>query len=104
MAYYCYLMECANGAFYTGWTVDPTRRLKQHNAGRGARYTRLYGPVKLVYVEAVPDRSAALKREAEIKRLGHAGKQKLIAYSEANLAAEFGIDRTKHQINECGAN
>lgn len=104
MAYYCYLMECANGAFYTGWTVDPARRLRQHNAGQGAHYTRLYGPVKLVYVEAVPDRSAALKREAEIKRLGHAGKLKLIAYSETNLAAEFGADLTESEINGCVAN
>jgi len=74
MSCYCYLVECANGAFYAGWTVDPARRLKQHNAGKGARYTRLNGPVKLVYVEAVPDRTAARKREIELKKLRHAGK------------------------------
>jgi len=62
MAYYCYLVECANGAYYAGWTLDPLRRVRQHNAGKGARYTRLNGPVKLVYVELVPDRVSALKR------------------------------------------
>lgn len=77
MAYYCYMVRCANDAFYTGWTTDPLRRVKEHNAGRGARYTRMHGPVVLVYVEEVPDHSAALKREAEIKRLGHARKLRL---------------------------
>lgn len=89
MAYYCYLVECANGSYYAGWTLDPLRRVRQHNAGRGARYTRLNGPVKLVYVELVPDRASALKRELQIKRLGHGGKQKLITSAEGNLAGEF---------------
>lgn len=75
--YYCYMVRCANDAFYTGWTTDPLRRLAEHNAGRGARYTRMYGPVTLVYVEAVEDHSAALKREVQIKRLGHARKAAL---------------------------
>jgi putative endonuclease len=74
MAYYCYMVLCANGAFYTGWTTDPARRAKEHNAGRGARYTRMHGPVKLVYVEEVSDHSTALKREVEIKRYSHARK------------------------------
>jgi putative endonuclease len=73
-AYYCYMVRCANGAYYTGWTTDPVRRLAEHNAGRGARYTRMNGPVTLAYVEQVEDHSAALKREAQIKRLGHARK------------------------------
>jgi len=68
-AYFCYMVRCANDAFYTGWTTDPLRRLAEHNAGRGARYTRMNGPVELVYVEQVADHSAALKREAEIKRM-----------------------------------
>ena len=83
MNYYCYLVECANGAYYTGWTVDPARRLKQHNAGKGARYTRLYGPVRLVYVEAVPDRKAALKRELAI-----AGSQHLFHFLFFHYIAE----------------
>ena len=89
MAYYCYLVECANGAYYAGWTLDPLRRVRQHNAGRGARYTRLNSPVRLVYVELVPDRVSALKRELQIKRLGHSGKQKLADSLEGNLVEDF---------------
>lgn len=75
--YYCYMVLCANGAYYTGWTTDPVRRVKEHNAGRGARYTRTHGPVQLVYVEQVANHIAALKREAEVKKLKHAQKAAL---------------------------
>jgi len=77
MAYYCYMVRCANGAFYTGWTTDPIRRMKEHNAGRGARYTQINGPVELVYVEEVEDHSTALKRELQIKRFSHNRKTTL---------------------------
>ena len=75
---YIYIVECADGSLYTGWTVDVTQRVKAHNAGRGARYTRLHGPVKLVYAEELPDRVAAQKRELEIKRWPREKKLKLI--------------------------
>ena len=78
MAYYCYILECADGTFYTGWTTDPARRVKQHNAGRGARYTAIHRPVKLVYVEEQSDRASAMKREAAIKKMGRDGKKKLV--------------------------
>ena len=74
MTYFCYMVRCSNEAFYTGWTTDPLRRVQEHNAGRGARYTRMHGPVELVYVEEVEDHSAALKREAQIKRYTHQRK------------------------------
>ena len=77
MAYFCYMVRCANDAYYTGWTTDPLRRAKEHNAGRGARYTKMHGPVELVYVEEVEDHSAALKREAQIKTYNHARKVKM---------------------------
>ncbi|NCP86315.1 MAG: hypothetical protein CO094_05850 [Anaerolineae bacterium CG_4_9_14_3_um_filter_57_17] len=77
MAFFCYILRCADGSFYTGWTTDPPRRERQHNAGRGARYTRTHRPVKLVYVEEVADKSAALKRERAIKNLSHAQKARL---------------------------
>lgn len=77
MAYYCYIVHCANDTFYTGWTTDPKRRVKEHNAGRGARYTRMNGPVELVYYEEVEDHSTALKREVQIKRYSHARKAAL---------------------------
>ena len=75
---YCYIVECADGTYYTGWTVDPEKRLAVHNNGRGARYTRMRGPVRLVYVEALPDRSSAMKREIEIKKMKRGMKMKLI--------------------------
>ena len=72
------MVECQDGSFYTGWTVDPARREKQHNAGNGAKYTRLHRPVKLVYIEEQADRSAAMKRELAIKRMSHEQKRKMI--------------------------
>ncbi len=79
MPVFCYIVECADGTYYTGWSTDPLRRLRAHNRGRGARYTRSRRPVSLVYVEAVPDRPAALRRERRIKALTHAQKAALIA-------------------------
>jgi putative endonuclease len=75
---YVYIVECADGSLYTGWTVDVEQRVKVHNAGRGARYTRMHRPVKLVYAEEQPDRATAQKREVEIKRWPRAKKLKLI--------------------------
>ncbi len=74
----CYIVECADGTFYTGWAVDAEKRLKVHNSGRGARYTSMRRPVKLVYVEPQPDRTAAMKRELAIKRLPRKKKLALI--------------------------
>ena len=78
MTCYCYIVECADGTYYTGWTIDPERRVKAHNAGRGARYTRTRRPVKLVYVEEQPDPTTAMKRERAIKTLSREKKMKLI--------------------------
>lgn len=77
-AVYVYIVECADQTLYTGWTTDVARRVRAHNTGRGARYTQQHGPVRLVYVEEQPDRSTAMKRELQIKRLSRAGKLKLI--------------------------
>jgi putative endonuclease len=78
MAYFCYIVECADGSFYTGWTTDPDRRERQHNQGRGARYTRQHRPVRLVYIEPQPDRASAMRREQAIKSLNHIQKKKLV--------------------------
>jgi putative endonuclease len=75
---YVYIVECADGSLYTGWTIDVEKRVKAHNAGRGARYTRMHGPVKLVYSESQPTRAAAMKREAAIKTWPRKRKLKLI--------------------------
>lgn len=84
-SFYCYLLECADGTYYTGWTTDPPRRLAQHNAGRGARYTRSRRPVRLVYLEELPDRAAAMKRERVLKRLSHQEKKELITLTTESI-------------------
>jgi putative endonuclease len=84
MSCYCYIVECADGTYYTGWAIDPEKRVAMHNKGRGARYTRTRAPVKLVYVEELPDRVSAMKREIAIKRMTRARKGKLIC-EERNL-------------------
>jgi putative endonuclease len=75
---YCYILECSDGTFYTGWTTDPERRVKTHNAGRGARYTRTRRPVELVYLEPQPDKVSAMKRERTIKTMTRQRKIQLI--------------------------
>ena len=74
---YCYIVECADGTYYTGWAIDPEKRAEVHNKGRGAKYTKMRLPVKLVYVEQQPDRTTAMKRERAIKKMTRLQKQKL---------------------------
>ncbi|HEU0023286.1 MAG TPA: GIY-YIG nuclease family protein [Thermoleophilaceae bacterium] len=74
-----YLLRCADDTLYCGWTTDVERRLAAHRAGKASRYTRSRLPVELVAVIPVPDRSAALREEARIKRLPRAAKLRLIA-------------------------
>jgi putative endonuclease len=70
----CYLLECADGTLYCGITNDLDKRLAAHNAGEGAKYTRGRTPVRLAYVEACADQSAALKREREVKAMSRPEK------------------------------
>lgn len=78
MGWYVYMLRCGDGSLYTGMTDDVDRRLAAHRAGKGAKYTRGRGPLELVYRESAPDRSAALRREAQLKRLSRADKLALI--------------------------
>jgi len=80
-----YLLRCADGSLYTGIARDTVARLADHNAGRGAKYTRGRRPVTLVYTEPATDRAAALKREHAIKQLPRAAKHALIAAGPAAL-------------------
>ena len=73
-----YLLRCADGSLYCGWTDDPERRLRAHNAGRGAKYTRSRRPVELVWLEACADREEAMSREWHIKRLPREEKLRMI--------------------------
>lgn len=79
MGYFVYLVECADGTLYTGISTDVARRVAEHNAGTGAKYTRARRPVRVVYVEEAGDRSEASRREFEIKRLSRKEKEALIA-------------------------
>ena len=82
MAWYVYMLRCGDGSLYTGSTTDVERRLREHQGGTGARYTRSHPPVTLAYAEEAPDRSAAQRREAAIKKLPRAQKLKLIGKGE----------------------
>ena len=78
MEHYVYLMECADGTLYCGYTTDPKRREQQHNAGRGAKYTAARRPVRLVYTEVYKTKQEAMHREWEIKQLARTEKLKLM--------------------------
>lgn len=75
MSWVCYLLRCADDTFYCGITNDMEKRLAAHNAGEGAKYTRGRIPVDVVYCENCADKSAALKREIQIKRLPRSAKE-----------------------------
>ncbi len=81
-ANYTYIVECSDGTLYTGWTNCIEKRLQEHNSGKGAKFTRVRRPVKLRYLERSDTKSAAMKREAAIKKLRRSQKQKLIAETE----------------------
>ena len=76
-----YIVQCADDTLYTGVTNNLDQRLKNHNLGKGAKYTRVRLPVKLVYAEVCENRSTASQREWEIKQLSRLDKLKLIASS-----------------------
>ena len=73
-----YVLECADGTLYTGYTTDLERRVREHNAGEGAKYTRGRAPVEVRHRERFDSRSAAMSREYEIKQLSRAEKERLV--------------------------
>ena len=75
---YTYIVRCADGSLYTGWTIDLKQRLAMHNSGKGARYTRSRLPVELVWSEEQPSQETARSREARIKQLTRKEKLQLI--------------------------
>jgi len=78
MSWVCYLLHCADDTLYCGITNDMEKRLAMHNAGEGAKYTRGRLPVRVVYCEACADKSVALKREIQIKKMPRSKKRALI--------------------------
>lgn len=87
--HYTYLVRCADGSFYCGYSPDPIARTETHNSGRGAKYTRARRPVTLVYTEAFATKSQAMSREWQIKQMSHAAK--------AALAAQYQKQREETQ-------
>jgi putative endonuclease len=75
---FIYILRCADGSLYTGWSTDVQRRLALHRAGKASRYTASRLPVELVHARAMADRSAAMREEARIKRLDRTAKLALI--------------------------
>ena len=81
--FWVYIVKCSDSSLYTGIAKDPELRVSKHNSGNGAKYTRSRRPVELVYKEPAVDKSAALRREAQIKRLSRS--EKLLLISEEKL-------------------
>jgi predicted GIY-YIG superfamily endonuclease len=74
---FVYLLRCADGSLYCGWSTDPERRLREHEAGTASRYTRTRRPVELVYTREFASRSEAMREEIRIKGLSPAQKRRL---------------------------
>lgn len=91
---FVYLLRCADGSLYAGWTTDVERRVAAHAAGRGARYTRSRLPVELAWSREMPDAGAARREEARLKRLPRAAKLALVTASERPGPPATSLNRT----------
>jgi len=87
-AHCVYVLRCGDGTFYTGYTTDVERRVREHAAGEGAKYTRGRTPLELVHVEGFSSRSAAMSREYELKQLSRPDKERVV---DADLPAWLGV-------------
>ena len=79
---FVYLLHCGDDSFYCGWSNDVLARIRAHQSGHGAKYTRSHQPVEIVYLEECTDTSSALRREAALKKLSHEEKLRLITVSK----------------------
>jgi len=95
LVWFVYMLRCSDGSLYTGYTDDVQRRLSVHNSGKGAKYTRSRLPVEVVYREEVPDKSAAMRREAAIKKLTR--KQKMLLMETAEQETGY-MDEIKGSL------
>ena len=111
MANYTYMLRCNDGSLYTGWTNDIDKRLRAHNEGCGAKYTKARRPVELVYLEIFETKEEAMRREAAIKKLSAAKKREMAdAYQNPNRYYEetmYGVKRSgekiKYTVGPCAA-
>ena len=87
---YMYVVECCDGAYYTGYTTDVKKRIAVHNSGKGAKYTRARLPVKLIYVEGFDSKEEAMSAEALLKRKKRPQKERFLSENqEKNLISHF---------------
>jgi len=93
---YVYILECRDRTYYTGYTVNIEKRLAEHRGGRASKYTRGRLPVQLVYLEELPGKSEAMKRELQIKRLSKTAKQHLINSACRKSQTEQKSSRARH--------
>lgn len=84
MSWFVYMLRCGDDSLYTGYTDDVERRLKLHQSGKGAKYTRSHLPVSLAYWEELPSRSEAMRREAALKKCTRAQKLQLVRMFQCN--------------------
>ena len=89
-----YILKCNDNSLYTGWTNDITHRLKMHNEGKGAKYTRGRGPVELVYLEEFETKQEAMSREAKINRLTR--KEKLLLIETYQQEQKLNLKHQDH--------
>lgn len=82
--HYVYMLECCDGSYYTGYTINLDERMKKHKEGKGSKYVKAKGYKKLVYYEEYPDKITAMKREYELKKSSRAHKINLIGLSRNN--------------------
>ncbi|MEE1042945.1 MAG: GIY-YIG nuclease family protein [Clostridia bacterium] len=83
--FYVYILRCADDSLYCGYTTDVEKRFEKHKSGKGAKYTKAHLPLEIAYVEEFDNKSDALKREWEIKKLSRVKKEKLIENYPSNL-------------------
>ncbi len=88
---FVYILRCADGSLYTGYTTDLERRFKQHQSGNGGKYTRTHRPVELVYSELCRTKRAAMRREIAIKQLP---RRRKLALVDGERPAAFAAQRT----------
>ena len=92
---YTYILRCADGTYYCGWTNDLEKRLAAHNSGKGSKYTRTRRPVEMVYHESFETKEEAMSREWHIKQLSRAQKEALIMGQTDRDVPECNADRLK---------
>ena len=98
---YTYIVECKDGTLYTGWTNNLEKRLRAHNEGKGAKYTKSRRPVTLVYQESFDTKEEAMRREYAIKRLSRKKKMELIERKLEESEKKTGRKRRESEKNSC---